>query len=258
MLGILDSGLGGLGVAQRLHELLPAYDLLYFADQAHVPYGDRPAEELSALFASNVAWLNAAGASLIVMGCNTSCAVAQRFGWPSSAVPILDLIDAAAAALQQRNARRIGVVATSATVAANAYRRAIARRLPDAQVWEVAAPALVPIVEAGAADTPQAYDAVAEACARLPEGLDAYVHGCTHYPLLDRHFAAILGDRIPRIDPAAVQAERAAAAARQLGLAEGRGGVRYVTTGDRELFRDAIARIVGGEPDVRAAAEAAA
>ena len=202
MIGLFDSGLGGLTVVRRVRERLPDVDLLFFADQKHVPYGDRDPEDLHALLRSNLAWLDQRGVRAIVMACNTSCAIADRYGWPPTNAEVFDLLDSATIALQHARALRIGVVATAATVSSGAYGRRIRNAIAGAEVWEVAAPELVPLVEAGLADSPAARDAVARACAGLPPGLDAVVYGCTHYPVLRQHFTTALGTRVLLVDPA--------------------------------------------------------
>ncbi len=214
MIGIFDSGLGGLTVVRRVRERLPAVDLLFFADQAHVPYGGRDPDELHGLLRGNVAWLDAQGVRAIVMGCNTSCAIAERYGWPLTGAPILDLIDSAATAVQRAGHRRIGVVATAATVASGSYGRSLRSAVPGAEVWEIAAPDLVPLVEAGEMGA-RARAAVDAVCAKLPNELDAVVYGCTHYPMLSQHFRRALSG-IALIDPAEMQAERAAAIVAEL------------------------------------------
>jgi len=85
---------------------LPLEDIVYFADQAHVPYGERSVEELQSFLRHNLAFLDERGADAIVMGCNTSCAIAMRFGWPDSRARVLDLIDAAAEVVAVSGARR--------------------------------------------------------------------------------------------------------------------------------------------------------
>jgi glutamate racemase len=252
VLGIFDSGLGGLTVLRRVRALLPFEDVVYFADQKHVPYGDRSTNELRGLLASNVAYLGAQGVDAIVMGCNTSCAIAARFGWPPSRVPILDLIDAAADAVQGSGARRVGVLATSATARSGAYGDAIRAREPRALVREVAAPPLVPLVESGIVTGPVALAAVAAACAELGTDLDAIVLACSHYPLLDAVFAQVLGDSVLRIDPAEQQAERAAVWVRANAPATARtrpGSARYVTNGSLPAFRAAIDAFAGQPQD---------
>ena len=224
MLGLFDSGLGGLTVLRRLHEKLPAHDIVFFADQLHVPYGDKSTPELVELLRANVAFLDERGADAIVMACNTSCATASQQGWPQSRGAIVDLIASAAIAVEAAGYRRVGVVATAATAATGAYTKKIAARVPGVHVTEVAAPALVPLVEAGKLEGAEPRAAVAAVCAQLPRDLDAVILACTHYPLLDAHFAAVLG-RIIRIDPAIVQAERAAAIVANEGFAPGAGAI---------------------------------
>ena len=250
-LGIFDSGLGGLTVLRDLRGLLPNEDLLYFADQAHVPYGDRSDAELRALLAANVAFLAARGAEAIVMGCNTSCAIAARYGWPDSAVPIFDLIDAAALAVAQSGARRVGVLATAATARSGAFGAAIRTRCPDLEVREAGAPALVPLVESGVRDGAVARDAVAAACTPLGEDLDALVLACTHFPLLDEAFAQVLGPSVVRIDPAHAQALRAAAWVRERnGKSTRRGRTRFVTSGPLNRFRVGLTAVLGSLNDL--------
>lgn len=240
MIGLFDSGLGGLTVLARIRERMPSADVLFFADQANVPYGDRTHAELLELVAANLERLDARGVDAIVTACNTSCAVAERYGWPGSRAPVLDLIESAAIAVQRGGFRRAGVVATAATVGAGSYGRTIRAKVGGIDVVEVPAPALVPLVEAGSVEGDEARAAVAEVCAHLPHDLDALVFGCTHYPVLEQHFRAVLGDSVMLVDPAIVQAERAAALLGE--RAQGRGTTEYLTSGDKAAFLRNVAR----------------
>ena len=130
-------------VLRQVRALLPLEDIVYFADQAHVPYGERSVEELQSFLRHNLAFLDERGADAIVMGCNTSCAIAMRFGWPDSRARVLDLIDAAAEVVAVSGARRVGIIATNATANSGAYAEALRRRAPEVEVQEVGAPALV-------------------------------------------------------------------------------------------------------------------
>jgi glutamate racemase len=225
---------------------LPREDLLFLADQAHVPYGERTTDDLAGLLAQNAAYLAGCGVDAIVMGCNTTCAVAAECGWPLVAPPFLDLIDAAADAVVASGARRVGIIATSATIRSGAYGRAVRARDARIDVREVAAPRLVPLVEAGTLTGPLARGAVTEALAPFgADRLDALVLACTHYPLLDTEFAAVLGPGVRRIDPAVAQTERAVAFARTRGGDGGSGRTRYVTTGAVASFRSALVTIAG-------------
>ena len=245
MLGLFDSGLGGLTVVRRVRELLPAHDLLFFADQAHVPYGDRTPEDLLRLLHHNLAWLDSRGVDAIVMACNTSCAMAERFGWPQTHAPVLDLIESAALAVERSGFTRVGVVATAATASSGAYGRKIRARVPHAAVYETAAPELVPLVEAGKLEGSEARAAVERACASLPADLDAVLLACTHFPILDAHFAAVLGSGVVRIDPALVQAERTFALVTELGLAPGTGRLECASNGDPQRFGAGLEHLIG-------------
>jgi glutamate racemase len=245
MIGLFDSGLGGLTVVRRVRERLPHANLVFYSDQAHVPYGSRTPEDLHRLLQKNLAWLEARPLDAIVMACNTSCAVADLYGWPPTQAPVFDLIDSATQALLETGATRIGVVATAANVRSGAYGRRIRAAIPGAQVAEVAAPALVPLVEAGKTEGDEARSAVADACIDLPRDLDVVVLACTHYPILDAHFAAVLGEGVVRIDPALVQAQRVGALMEAAGTALENGTTEYVTNGDEELFRENVGRLMG-------------
>ena len=243
MIGVFDSGLGGLTVLAALRSAGITGDAIYFADQAHVPYGERTDAELHALLRANLTWLRDHGADAVVMGCNTSCAVASRLGWPEIAFPlgIADLIRNGAQAFAGTSFRRIAVIATAATVRSGAYGHAIRAVAPHTAVLEVAAPALVPLVEAGAAESADARTAVDAIAARLPADVDAVVYGCTHYPLLDAHFARALSGGVARIDPAVQQARALAA----LPLAAGSARTTYITNGDVGLFEQNVRRWTG-------------
>jgi len=250
VIGLFDSGLGGLTVVARIRERLPHADIVFFADRANVPYGDRQPDELYELLALNLARLDRFAVDAIVMACNTSCAIAERYGWPSTRAPVLDLIDSAATAAQRAGHRRLGVVATAATVAAGSYGRTLRAAIVGAEVWEVAAPALVPMIEAGDVAGARARAEVAAVCRALPPDLDAVIYGCTHYPVLGTHFAAALGAGMELIDPAVMQAERTAALLCDRELLEENGAVRYVTSGDPLAFAAGIARITGESVEV--------
>lgn len=225
-----------------MRALLPDEDIVYLADQAHVPYGGRDDADLARLAAANVAVLESARVDAIVMGCNTSCAVAAKRGWPRASVPILDLIAAAADDVVARGPHRIGIVATVATAASGAYGDAIRARQPEAIVQEIGAPALVPLVEAGTIRGAIARAAVADAVAPLRRPLDALVLACTHYPLLAEHFAAALPG-VTLVDPAVAQAARAAAFVARRGGPRGRGHTQFLTTGPIEPYRHALVEI---------------
>jgi glutamate racemase len=244
VLGLYDSGLGGLTVLAALRRAGIDQDVAYFADQAHLPYGDRTDVEIQGYHRKNFALLAQRGIDALIMGCNSSCAVASRLGWPPVTFPILDLIANAAASIAASPHRRIAIVATPTTVRSGAYGNVIRAAAPQIDVVEVAAPALVPIVERGAAESADAREAVAAVVATLPP-VQALVYGCTHYPLLDHWFAEALAPGVERIDPADAQAAAARRLIADLRLPAGRGTTTYYTSGDAASFAHAVRRWTG-------------
>jgi glutamate racemase len=242
-LGLYDSGVGGLTVLAALRDAGVDADIVYFADAAHVPYGDKTDTEINSYLAENLNLLAGLRVDAVITACNTSCAVAQRHGWPATPFAVLDIIAAAGASLASSGLRRIGVVATAATVRSGAYGRAIRAHLADADVFEVPAPLLVPIVERGDATTLAARDAVREAIAQLPADLDALVYGCTHYPLLDAWFADALPSTVVRIDPARAQAAATLELIARDRIAPGSGATAFYTNGDPAAFEAGARRI---------------
>ncbi|MFS8861216.1 glutamate racemase [Synechococcus sp. H60.2] len=208
-IGVFDSGLGGLTVWRALRRRLPQERLLYFADTARLPYGDRSPEEILTFVRQILRWMQAQPVKVVVMACNTSSALALEQVQREFALPILGLIlPGAQAALAQGS--RIGVIATAATVKSRAYSKAIQeysaldpKRSPQTvQCWEQACPEFVPLIEAGQSDGPELRQAAERYLQPLLQrGIDTLVYGCTHYPLLDPLLKSLLPSSVRRVDP---------------------------------------------------------
>ena len=205
-IGVRDSGVGGLTVARELKKQIPHARLLYFADTAHVPYGDRTPREVRHFALSITEFLIEEGADLVVFACNTSSAYALQIAKKRFAAPLIGMIEPGARAALSANASTlfapIGVLATAATVQSRMY----ARWIEGLQVEngeapihciEVACPKFVPLVESDQASTPPARQACEEYLRPLLEaGVKTIVLGCTHYPLL----LPLLREIAPQID----------------------------------------------------------
>jgi glutamate racemase len=245
VLGLYDSGLGGLTVLAAMRAAGIDADVVYFADQAHLPYGDKSDAALHGFLQQNLALLAELHVDAVVTACNTTCAVAERLGWPPTPFPVLDMIANAGAAFAETPHRRVAVVATVATIRSGAYGRAIRAAAPGIDVVEVAAPALVPLVESGAAESLEARRAVEAVVATLPSEIDAIVYGCSHYPLLDQWFSRALPERVVRIDPAVAQAAAAQRLIAARAFPSGSGTTTYYTNGDPGTFEPAVRRWTG-------------
>ncbi|MEO0407193.1 MAG: glutamate racemase [Cyanobacteria bacterium P01_A01_bin.135] len=201
-IGVFDSGVGGLTVLKAIRRLLPYAPILYFGDTARVPYGTRSRQEIIQFVQEIVGWMSQERVRLVVMACNTSSALALPEVSTDFEVPLLGMIEPAACAAA--GGQRIGVIATPATAASHAYRRAITTLNPAAQVWEVGCPAFVPLIEQNRIYTPETRaTAQAYLAPLLEQGIDTLVYGCTHYPLLDPVIKDLLPATVRRINPAA-------------------------------------------------------
>ena len=198
--GLFDSGLGGLTVLRQVHARYPHSATLYLGDTARVPYGDRSPQEIRQIAAEVVHWLRLQGIGVLVMACNTSNALALDVAVAEAGVPVVGLIDSVAASL---DAQRIGVLATPATAASGAYRRAIHACQAASTVIEVACPDFVPLIEAGDLDDPDLRRAAQLYLQPLLEQqVEAIVLGCTHYPLLQPLLRQLLPPSVALVDPA--------------------------------------------------------
>jgi glutamate racemase len=251
-IGIFDSGVGGLTVLRELDRQLPQESILYFGDTARLPYGNRTPEEILSFVRDIIGWMVQQGAKMVMMACNTSSALALEQVQQEFDLPILGLIWPGARAAA-RVGQRIGVIATPATVASNAYRQAILEVNPQAQVWQVGCPAFVPLIEQGRLQHPETRQVAAQYLQPLiAASIDALVYGCTHYPHLEPVFRTLLSEQVQRIDPAA---HLVAAAARELTLLNLKhAGVahptRFYVSGEPDGFAELSVRWLGYRPQV--------
>lgn len=204
MIGVFDSGIGGLTVLKELRRVFPDRDLLYLGDTARYPYGDKTAETITRYAGEDVRFLVDHGAQMIVIACNSVSAVAFEALKKEFPVPFFDVIrPAVAKAVQRTRLGRIGIIGTRATVGSELYPKLIHEKLPGAQVFQKACPLLVPLVEEGWLDEPETKRILRRYLAPLKaKQVDMLVLSCTHYPLLKKHIAAKIGKRTVLIDPA--------------------------------------------------------
>ncbi len=235
-IAMFDSGLGGLSVYAALRSALPWADIVYAADTARMPYGDRPLAEVERFARQMIARLRLADPALLVIACGTTCSAFDASGYSPPGLRTLAIVDCGIASAVSRSAtKRIGVVATAATIGSGIFERKLAAACADAHVTAVAAPSLVPLVEAGAWASDEAKKAVDEYCrAFRAAACDVVILGCTHYPHLRAWFQKSLGSGVALIDPA--QACAAAAARMLAGSAQGTGSLTFEVSGDADEF----------------------
>jgi glutamate racemase len=278
-IGVFDSGVGGMTVLREIVRRLPAESTIYLGDNARTPYGTRTDDEVRRFSTESVDALAERDVKAVVIACNTSTAVALVDLRRRYDLPILGVIrpGASASVLATRN-RRVGVIATPATVRSHAYFSAIKEENPAVEVYEHATPAFVPMVEAGELDGPVVEDVVRDALAPLlgerdasgdfifplpaSARVDTLLLGCTHYPLLLPVIAKVAGERVAIVDSATATASALAELLSVNGLeapadepvAAPTAATSHIqlTTGDVDAFLGLAQRLFGDDfPDVQ-------
>jgi glutamate racemase len=208
-IGVFDSGLGGLSVAREVRALLPAEDLIYFADCAYCPYGTRSPDEIKARCFAIAGTLIDRGAKLLIVACNTACAVALPELRARFSVPIVGLEPAVKPATRLTRSRRIAVLATPRTAASERLAVLIRNVASSVEVRTVPAPGLVELVESGRVAGPAAERILSDLIGPLRVwGVDVLVLGCTHYPFLRPVIERVAGPQVHVVDSGEAIARR--------------------------------------------------
>lgn len=245
MIGIFDSGSGGLTVLRAIKDRLPSSDILYYGDIKNAPYGEKSRQELSELTVSALKFLQDNGATSMVSACNSLSA--------SLAVSLFDAFDIAPQSLIEmvgptvaffRNSpSRLLLCATPATISSGIYQSAFTMIRKD--VIAIPVPGLAGAIEFGSSPE-EVEEIIREAFKDIgTNNFDALVLACTHYPLVSNAFQRVLGDTIHLFDPADAVAQRAE---KQFWPREvGNGGMQFFITKESPQFRSLVARFFSEE-----------
>lgn len=254
MIGVFDSGYGGLTVFKPLTKKFPRYNFIYFGDNARAPYGSRSQEEIYKYTREAVDWLFREGCELIILACNTASAQALQKIQQEYLIKnyserrVLGVLIPVAEEIAKTADGKIGILATEATVSSGAYLREIKKFKSDAEIIQIAAPTLVPLIE-----TDMIYHNSMKLALRKylesfkKTGIKNIILGCTHYPLIkDLIQAEMPGAKIfdsPSVIPASLEnyLTRHPEIEKRLGK---NGQRRFVTTGDQEKFSKFAAKIM--------------
>ncbi len=261
--GVFDSGMGGLTVLHECLVTMPHEDFVYLGDGARLPYGSRPLPEV-ARFAHEIGgYLEHQCVKLILVACNSATAAALPELQESLSVPVVGVITPEAhAAVQATRNRRIGLLATRATVESGRYEALVRTLDAGVRVRSIECPELVPLIEGDDPFGQQTVDAVREYAHPLKEdGVDTVILGCTHYPLIRPIFQRIFGRGVTLVFSAEETAREVAETLARKGIendARREGTYHFLTTGDTEVFRVTGARFlqlpIGGVEHVPLAA----
>ncbi len=257
-IGVFDSGVGGLSILEALRHLLPAEDVLYFADQAHVPYGPRSLEEVGRFSLGVARFLLASDAKLIVVACNTASAAALK-GLRESLpqVPFVGMEPAVKPAAGVTRSGHIGVLATPVTFQGQLFASLVERYGEGLDIHPATAPGLVERIESGDLTSQSTRKILADAVEPLLEaGIDTLVLGCTHYPFIIPLLEEIAGPGVEVINPApavARQTRRLLESDDLLAEEGAQGMVTYISSGDADHLAALAQSLIGTVGEARRA-----
>lgn len=255
-IGIFDSGIGGLTIAREIRDRLPTESLLYLADTAWVPYGGRSLEVIRSRTLAVGKYLEAQGAKVLVVACNTASGAGLEVLREEIHIPVVGVEPAIKPAVSATRNGHVGVMATEAMLQAERFSRLVSQYAAQVTVVAQACPGLVELVEAGETDGP----AVRQQLQVLLEPLrsasvDTVVLGCTHYPLLRQPIGELLGPDVTLLDSGAAVALQTERVLRSLDAldAAGQGAFRMLATGNPGEAAGTVARLWGENVDVELA-----
>lgn len=249
-IGVFDSGIGGLTVAAELFKALPNEDIIYFGDTGRTPYGPRSPEIVKRFSRQDVNFLIEKGVKFIVVACNTVSAMALEYINGIYNIPMIGVISpGVAAAVRKTKSGRIGVIGTLGTISSMSYQKALEATNNGYKIYAKACPLFVALAEEGYIDKPAtkliAVDYLRELILRK---IDALILGCTHYPLLKKTIAEVMGSEVELIDSAEETARAVKKALSNLKLSNDKakaGQRRFYVSDSPEKFKKIGERFLG-------------
>lgn len=252
---VFDSGVGGLSVAREIHAALPGEDLLYFADTAHVPYGDRSTGWVCDRSLAVGRWAAARGAKVLVVACNTASGAALERLREELAIPVIGLEPAVKPAVALSRSGRVGVMATVGTLASARYARLVAAHGGNAAIIPQPCPGLADLIEDGHLSDEALRAAVERFAAPLRDAsVDTVVLGCTHYVFVRDAIQRAFGGDVRLVDsgPAIARRTRRVLEEQDALERDGRGELRVHTSAAPERVARVVARLWGATVPVLA------
>lgn len=257
-IGVFDSGVGGVSVLREIRRALPAEDLIYLADSAYTPYGDRPAAVITDRSIAMVTLLEREGVKAVVVACNTATGIAVEALRARFTMPIIAIEPAVKPAAARTRSGVVGVLATTQTLASERFSKLVETHAAGVRVVTQPSPGLVERVESGELTAPATRTMVEQYVKPLLEhGADTIVLGCTHYPFLSELIQDVAGPAVTVIDPAVAVARelrRRLDAAGVLAPDTRVGTERFWTTGPPAQSEAVIAQLWGRPIEITRAA----
>jgi glutamate racemase len=202
-IAIFDSGFGGLTIMRQVIKTLPAENIVYFGDSLNAPYGDKSKLEIIRLTKEAVSFLRKKEIKALIIACNTVSVYAYKEIFPSFDLPIIDMISPSLKmVLNHSKDKKIGIIATKATIYSQVYRREILAHNPAAKIYSLACPSFVPMIEEGEFENEKACERIKKALFPLiKQRPDLLLLACTHFPLIKEKIKEAIGEGTEILDP---------------------------------------------------------
>lgn len=242
MIGIFDSGIGGLSVLKEIRNQLPQSGFIYIADSTFTPYGEKTKEQIIERSVLITQKLINEDARIIVVACNTATALAVDYLREKFSVPIVAMEPAVKPGVKNSVKKKVGILATTMTLASRRYMDLLERFAADTEVIEQPCPGLVEQVEAMQVDSDKTSQLLHQYIDPLIEkGIDTIVLGCTHYPFLKHKIHEVAGVDIDIIDTARAVTEELKRKINKKHIQINDSVVnRFITTGDLDIFKSQL------------------
>lgn len=246
LIGLFDSGLGGLSVLREVQKTLPSHDLLYVADNAYCPYGPLPVQLVQQRSLAITRWLQDQGAKAIVVACNTATSAAVELLRSELSIPIIGMEPGLKPAIAQTKTNRVGVLATSNTLKGQRFQALIERYGENVEVITQPCPGLVECVEQGQIDSPATRDLLERYLEPLHErGVDVIVLGCTHYPFLRPILETMIDPATKIIDTGPAVARQVSRVVEANQLRPGQASISVWSTGEPNQVEQILNNLLG-------------
>ena len=255
-IGVFDSGVGGLSILRAMRLQLPEEPVIYFGDQAHIPYGPRPLQQVRDFSEAITRFLLSKESKLIVVACNAASAAALTY--LRQTFPQVDFVGMEPAikpAAEHTETGVVGVLATPATFQGALFASVVERFAGGVELLKDACPGLVQRIEAGDLDGPETRRILEQALhPMLARNIDTVVLGCTHYPFVIGLIQSIVGDKVRVIDPAPAVARQAGRLLENRGLRHppgARGAMQFFTSASEASLQSLLPRLLGETGPIR-------
>lgn len=210
-IGIFDSGIGGLTVANAIRKVLPNEKIIYFGDTGHMPYGDKSPEAIRYYSLKIAKFLEEQGCKVIVIACNTASSLAydDLLQFIGDRIPIFNVIDPVVEYVtRQADYKKIGVIGTKATITSDVYARKIRENNPNLQVNSLATPLLAPMIEEGFFENNISHTVIhSYLSSPVLSNIDALILACTHYPLIKGEIESFFNNKVAILNTASIVAD---------------------------------------------------